>query len=249
MSPARQWTFQNFKRANLNGAVTVVMEDGTAAPKTSLGMRAALEHANQLGMLDMNDPDQKYEGLKLFGLTRLAPTLDINVQSALQKQQTFEEWATQPKLHAQAMQQTEQKFAMYEQELAAVQPTNEIDPMSGQPVQPELPKAPSVLEFTPLKWRRWYNAGIHRQEFIKWANGDRVRELLQINPGLETLLDAHLQEIDAALMEQAVQQQALVNPMPPQTPSSGAMQRSNTESTSGNEPKGQGEGAQNAGPR
>jgi hypothetical protein len=249
LTPARQWTFQNFKRASLQGSISVIIEDGTAAPKTALGMRAALEHASQLGMLNMQDPDQRYEGLRLFGLTRMAPTLDINVQAALQKQQAFEEWAADPQAQQAAMQQTEQSFARYDQTLQQVQPTGEVDPMTGQPVQPPMPPPPSILEFTPLKWLRWYDPTVHRQEFVKWANGDRIRELLKVNSRLESLLDAHIQEIDNAMTEQVMRQQALVNPQPPQTPSSGAMGRSNTESTSGNEPRGQGQGAQNAGPR
>lgn len=244
MTPARTWTFTNFKNADLQGSVSVIVEDGTMTPKTSLGMRAALEHANQLRMLDMNDPDQRYEGLKLFGLTRMAPTLDIHVQSALQKQQAFEEWAQNPQAQQQSMAQTEQAFAAYQQTLQATPP----DPNADPNVEPAMPPPPSQLEFTPLKWRPWFNAAIHRQEFVKWANGDRVRELLLANPGLETLLVAHLAEIDNAMMTDATRALMLQNPMPPQTPSSGAMGRSNNESTKGNEPKGAKEGAQQQGP-
>jgi hypothetical protein len=115
--------------------------------------------------------------------------------------------------------------------------------------EPQLPPVPSITAATPLKWRRWYNPAIHRQEFVKWANGDRIRELLQINPGLELLLDAHLTDIDAAMVEMAMQQAMLAAPQgPQQTPSSGAMGRSNKESTQGNEPKGNKQGAQNQGP-
>ena len=213
-------------------------------------MRAALEHANQLGMLDMKDPDQRYEGLKLFGLTRMAPTLDIHVQAALQKQQAFEQWAVNEQALQASMQQTEQSFQQHMQQAAQVQPTGQVDPMTGQPVPPEMPPLPSILEFTPLKWHKWYNPQIHRQEFLKWANGDRVRELLRAKPQMEQLLDAHMQEMDQAAMNEALMLQQMTNPAPPPvTPSSGAMQRSNTESTSGNEPKGTGQGAQNAGPR
>lgn len=241
MTPARGWAFQNFKRADLQGSVAVVIEDGTMAPKTSLGMRAALEHANQLGMLDMQDPDQKYEGLKLFGLTKLAPTIDIHVQSALQKQQAFEEWAMNPQAQQQTMQQAQQAFAQFEQQLAAVPPAP-VDPLNPAAAPPQLPTPPNVADFTPLKWKPWYHPQIHRQEFLKWANGDRVRELLATNPGLESILVAHLEQIDAAGMQQAMQEAG----PPKQTPSSGAMQRSNTESTTGIVPQGQGSPAQPA---
>lgn len=249
LTPARTWTFQNFKRAQLQGSVSVVIEDGTAAPKTSLGMRAALEHANQLGMLNMQDPDQRYEGLKLFGLTRMSPTLDIHVQSALQKQEAFEQWAANPQNIAVAQQQAVGAMQQFQQQLQQVA-------AMGNPNAP-LPQPPSPLDGTPLKWHVWYNPIIHMQEYMKWANGDAVRELLRANSGLEGLLTQHYNEMQAQIMQQAMQQAAAAAPMaantmpgskPSQTPSSGAMQRSNTESTSGNEPKGQGQQAQGHGP-
>jgi hypothetical protein len=47
--------------------------------------------------VNLHDPDQQYEALRLMGLTKMVPALDINVQSALQKQQLFEEWAADPR--------------------------------------------------------------------------------------------------------------------------------------------------------
>lgn len=240
LTPARTWTFQNFKRANLQGAVSVIIEDGTMAPKTSLGMRAALEHANQLGMLDMKDPDQRYEGLKLFGITRMVPSLDIHVQSALQKQQAFEQWANDPQAQQQTSMEADKAFADYETKLQAVQaePVPPVDPMNPQAPAPmplpELPKPPSIANFTPLKWHAWYDPQIHRQEFLKWANGDKARELLMANPALDQILEAHLADIMAALAEQAQALQAAMNPpqvnVGVQTATSGAMKNSNTQS-------------------
>ena len=66
-------------------------------PKTALGKRAAIQQANELQLLNPADPDQKYALLTQFGLSDLAPTLSIHVQSALQLQDEFERWAEQPK--------------------------------------------------------------------------------------------------------------------------------------------------------
>jgi hypothetical protein len=239
-TPARTWAFQNFKRTQLQGSVSVVVEDGTNAPKTTLGMRAALEHANTLQMLNMADPDQRYEGLKLFGLTRLAPSLDINVQSALKKQEAFELWAVNPQNVVVALAQAEQAFAQWQVEAAS-----NFDPMTGEPLIPP----PSVLDGTPLRWLDWYDPEIHRQEFIKWANGDRVQPLLEVQ-GVEALLKQHLTEIDQAIIKKAQQlamRQMAMMPPPPQT--GGSMSNSNRESGENNEPRGNGEGAQNQGPR
>lgn len=243
LTPARKWQFQNFKRAQLSGAVTIVIEDGSNAPKTSLGMRAALEHANQLGMLNMQDPDQRYEGLKLFGLTRLAPTLDIHVQAALQKQAAFEQWAMNPQMVQQSFMQTQQRAQELQQQAATAQTPEEVAGL------PQL----SMNEFNPLKWRKWYDPQIHRQEFLKWANGDTVRELIQMQPQLAALLEAHLSDIDMAGMQLAMQQAGVQAPSAAlvpgaKTPGGAAMANSNNESTKGNEPKGHGQGAQNHGP-
>lgn len=238
MTPARKWTFKMFQRAQLQGDVTVVVEDGSAVPKTALGMRASLEQANGLQMLDMQDPDQRYEGLRLFGLTKLAPTLDIHVQAALQKQDAFEEWAVNKANIQQAVTLTEQDVMQYQQALAA-----SADPsMAGEP--------PSMLNHTPLQWLPWYSAPIHKQEFLKWANGDSIREMLVKNPGLKQLLATHLGEIDRALSEQAMANAMLLNPQAAGGAAGGgqALKNSNKESTQGNEPKGNGQGAQNAGP-
>lgn len=240
-TPARTWTFQNFKRTQLQGSVTIVVEDGTNAPKTTLGMRAALEHANTLKMLDMADPDQRYEGLKLFGLTKLAPAMDINVQSALQKQEAFELWVVNPQNVQGALMQAEQAFSQWQVE-AAQSP----DLMTGEPTVPP----PSILEGTPLRWLDWYDPDVHRQEFVKWANGDRVRPLLEETQGAEAFLKQHLAEIDAAIIKKAQQLAMRQMAMTPQMPQTGsALSNSNRESGANNEPRGNGEGAQNQGPR
>lgn len=222
MSAGRKWSFQNFKRTQLQGSVSVIVEDGSNVPKTALGMRAAIEHANQLGMLNMADPDQQYEGLKVMGLTRMIPTLDIHIQAALQKQQAFEEWLGDPMAQQASMAQIDQESQAYA--LEAVQAP--VDPMTGQS---SAGPAPSPLNATPLKWLPWFDPIIHRQEFMKWANSDRMREMLKAQPMTEGLLTAHLQEME---MEVARVQMAT---MAPTAPGGGgaAMANSNQNSAPG----------------
>lgn len=94
--PNRGYTFRHFENAQLQGQVAVDVEDGSNMPKTALGKRAAIEQANQLQLLDPNDPDQKYALLSTFGLSDLVPSLNYHVQSALQLQDAFERWTEQP---------------------------------------------------------------------------------------------------------------------------------------------------------
>ncbi len=210
-TPARSWTFKNFKRANLQGSVTIVVEDGSTTPKTSLGMRASVEHANTLGMLNMKDPDQQYEGLKLFGLTRMVPTLDIHVQAALQKQQSFEEWVVVPQNVQQYAVIAQQRVTAYQQAALQVQQMLQVAATNpSAPLPPPMPPPPDPLEGSPLEWLPWYNPFIHRQEFLKWANDDTIRELMAKVPAVKKFLQMHLAAIESAI--------AALNPPPEMAP-------------------------------
>lgn len=91
-TPNRGYTFKHFENAQLQGRVTILIEDGSTMPKTSLGRRAAIEQANQLGLINPTDPDQRYSLLTNYGLADLSPTLNAHVQRALEMQDRFEEW-------------------------------------------------------------------------------------------------------------------------------------------------------------
>lgn len=61
---------------------------------------------------------------------------------------------------------------------------------------------PTLDPTYPLRYLRWFDAQIHRQEFIKWANADTMISLMLEYPAVEGLLTAHLMEIDLAIQEQ-----------------------------------------------
>jgi len=223
MSSARSWTFKNFKRAQLSGAMTVMVEAGSTQMKTSLGTRAALDHAVQLRFINPVDPDQQYEALKIMGLTKMIPSMDTDIQSALLKQQDFEDWANDPNKQAQSTQEATQAVTQYQQGVAQQMTAYRVQvaklppvppPVPGQPVQaapvpppPQPGPPPQMLEFTPLAWRQWYNPQIHLREFLKWVNGDTIRQLVAKNQKLVPLLEQHLLAIRQAM------------PPPPPSPS------------------------------
>lgn len=94
LGPNNSWTEQAFTNAQLQGAITIVVEDGSNVPKTALGRRAAIEHSNQLGLLAPGqNPDQAYAMTQELGVSHLFPALDSDVKSAQQEQQAFEDWA------------------------------------------------------------------------------------------------------------------------------------------------------------
>jgi hypothetical protein len=243
----RSWTEKVFKQAQLQGSFNVIVEEGSQSPKTALGIRAAIQHLHSLGFINPADSDQNYAVLQAFGQTKLAPSLDLHMQAALRKQQEFEEWASDPMAVQQSLMQGEQAVMQYQQQLATVQPppsaAPQVDPETGaemppdpaqeqQQMQAAIPPPPSPNLFTPLKWKRWYKASIHKQEFLKWVNGDQMIELMKETPSLEGLLEAHLMEIDQAVLEQAMQDMTAINgPTPPQGAGM-AMQNSNQEAGS-----------------
>lgn len=96
IGPNRGYTFRHFENAQLQGAISVAVEDGSTMPKTTLGKRAAIEQAFQMQLINTQDPEQKYALLTQFGLADLAPSLNIHVQAALQVQDSFERWVDVP---------------------------------------------------------------------------------------------------------------------------------------------------------
>lgn len=96
VEPNRGYSFSHFENAQLQGQINFIVEDGSNMPKTALGKRAAIEQANQLGLINPADPDQRYALLSNFGLTDLAPSLNFHVQAALQVQDEFERWTEMP---------------------------------------------------------------------------------------------------------------------------------------------------------
>ena len=191
MGPNQKWAFQNFKQADLQGGITIMVEDGSQTPKTSLGKRAAIEQLNQLGILNMQNPDTAYAILQAFGQTDLWPGLDYDVKSALQEQDDFERWAA----------------------TAEVVPTMapQMDPATGQPAigpdgQPAMAPSMQISSPPPGARKDWHNDQVHLAEHKKWANGDNVRQLLQEKPFLETYISWMIQQHEFMLQQQAMQQ-------------------------------------------
>jgi hypothetical protein len=228
LGPNRSYTYQTFKNANLQGAVTVIVEDGSQTPKTNLGTRAAIEQLQQLGMIDPTNPDQKYAVYQHFGVSTLAPGLDANVKSALQEQDSFEGWAMSEAASPEQVGLYQQAQAMQQQAQAA-----------GMMVPPLPP-------FSPLIHEAWHEPSVHLAEHQKWANSDAVRRILEQKPFLKDLITQHFVETQQALL---ATQAAVQGGGPPQTRGGQAMGNSNNESGQTRDvPSGNGEGSQRRGP-
>jgi hypothetical protein len=269
LGPNRGWTFEKFQKANLDGAVEIVVEDGSMAPKTNLGERASIEQANQLGMLNPTDSEQRYAILNRMGLSYLAPSLDYDVKSALQEQDAFERWARDEQ--ASNPQMVQQAFMQYDQEMQGFQAAqaqvdmqnaeaSQAEALSGLPVPQAAPLVPPTMqEISPFKSKPQHDANVHWAEHRKWGNSDAARQLFTDRPDLEPVywlhLAAHKQEQQMAMMEAAGPSGPGAGGSPPKPggsppKSGGAMERSNAESGNPHDvPRGTREDSQRQGPR
>lgn len=200
MSPNRGWTFQHFMNADLQGAVEIIVEDGSQAPKTNLGKRAAIEQAKNLGFIDANDIEQRYTILRALGLNELMPTLDFHVKAALQEQDAFEQWAANPSNAEQFL----MGLSQYMQQLTMYTQTVNADTVAGQTSTQSMPEMP---ELTPFQAKEYHDGRIHIAEHTKWANSDSARQIFKQFPQLEIAFIRHLELHDVLDATRIMRQQ------------------------------------------
>jgi hypothetical protein len=232
LGPNQSWTFQEFKKADLSGEIQVLIEDGSQTPKTSLGRRAAIEQLNQLGFLDKNDAEQRYNILKAFGQTDLLPSLDNDVKSALAEQDAFERWATNEAVSA-LVPQAPVLPPMMDSGNAGAPPVESmmgaapaplpaesaIDESSagGPPAQASTTGTPApqgvplmqTSQFMtpfPMTVQYWQRDDVHNAEHRKWANADNAARIFAQRSELVPEFTKHMQLHDLSAVTKAAQQ-------------------------------------------
>lgn len=229
LSPNGGWTYYHFQNAQLDGAIDIVVEDGSQAPKTNLGKRAAMEHANQMGFINPQNPETQYAVLTDLGLTNLVQTLDADVKDAKREQDEFEQWVATGQAQAAApqMMMAVQQWQMASQQYQQVaQQAQQIAAAIGMP--PNLPPPPQLPELTPFKLAEEQDNAVHYGENRKWALTDTARSIFKQLPMLKPFFDQHLAG-HKAKAQQEMMQQAQIAAGPPKQ-GGGAMARSNGES-------------------
>lgn len=217
MGPNAQWTFQQFKQADLSGNVVFTVEDGSQVPKTNLGKRAAIDQLRQLQVIDFLNPDIQYRTLQVFGQTDLNPTLDVHVRMALQEQAAWEEWAQQ-------VQQVQPPPMMTP---FGMTPAVQADPATGAIV----PMGPQPNIPPPGQRQVWNDDKIHAAQHIRWANGDGVQRLLKLKPFLTVFLTQFIEQHTLAIMQaQMAEQAAKAGPGAGDKNGGNPMSRSNEQS-------------------
>lgn len=189
MGSNRRWAFEIFKNADLQGSIRFLLEDGSQAPKTNLGKRAAIEQLNNLRMLDPNDPEQKMEIYRTFGQTGLMPSLDVAVQSALAEQSEFEAWAQSPASRPAPVAPVPMVPG---QQPARAYFNDESD--TAVPGDPAAMGAPPTLLPSPLVVEIWNDHLVHISEHKKWLNSDMIRQMLRARPDLRAAATLHLMQ-------------------------------------------------------
>lgn len=100
---------------------------------------------------------------------------------------------------------------------------------------------------SPLVVKPWFDVTIHWVERIKWLNGDKMRELLLLDPMFEVIITQHLAELQMVLATSVPESGA-----PSAAPGGGGAAMNNSNSNSGspknNEPKGNKQSGPNVGP-
>lgn len=230
MGPNGAWTFEAFQHADLSGDVEILIEDGSQAPKTNLGKRAAIQQLDQMLILDKEDPDVVYQVLRTLGSTDLLPRLDTAIKSALREQDQFERWVSGPG----SQQAPPDPMAMMEAEV------------NGMP-----PPGPQYIEPLPFAVEKWHPHTIHIAQHKKWANSDLAIRIFTARPDLKLVWAQHITEHEMAEAQDLQLQMMLEGGMVGGGVGGAGMAMTNSNRESGNPgdvPRGAGQGAQGRGP-
>jgi hypothetical protein len=259
MRPNRSWTFKKFKKADLTGAVDIVVEDGSQLPKTALGKRAAIEHGKNLGVLNVMDPEQAYEVMREIGISHLAPSLDASMKGALREQTLFAAWVQTippPPQPGMPLISDQQRLAAapQPQQVQVAAPTGPDDQgggdENGQPAmqtvtqmvpQPAATQQAILFPGNPLKVRPWDKHMVHIVQHDIFCQSDEALMIFQEYPELEELWGLHRQAHLEAAAQEAMQQAMLSAPgagagvgAPPPQGAAKALENSNQNSGHGN---------------
>lgn len=247
MRPNKSWTFKKFKKANLSGAIDILVEGGSQLPKTALGKRAAIEHGKQLGVVNAMDPEQAYEIMREIGIAHLAPSLDSSVKGALREQSLFEAWTgtIPPPIEGQPMplvdplaRQAVQPKPVTMQQPAPATPggggggggeAGAPAPMQDVTVMVPMPpgeQAMTLFPGNPLRVRAWDKHMVHVVQHDVYCQSDEALDIFAQFPELEELWtlhrQAHLEAAAQEAMQQAMMQAGQMPGASPGAPGAGA---------------------------
>lgn len=87
--PGNTWEIQRFSKADLNGSIDVVVEAGSAIPKSTVGEQALIQDLATMRIIDPINPETQYKILEKFGSTNLLGDIDLNIRYAQRENWRF----------------------------------------------------------------------------------------------------------------------------------------------------------------
>jgi DNA-directed RNA polymerase subunit RPC12/RpoP len=85
----RKWQVEQFSKADIQGAVNMIVDWNALAPKSNATERATIGQLVQLGMVNPQDPETQIAVLKKFGMLDLKGSFDIDIQDAAKEEDRF----------------------------------------------------------------------------------------------------------------------------------------------------------------
>jgi hypothetical protein len=97
--PGNTWEVQRFKNSDLRGAVDIIVEAGSAIPKSTVGEQALIQDLIGGGIIDPTNPETQYKILERFGSTGLLGDTDLNIRYAQRETWDFVNEGKQPEIN------------------------------------------------------------------------------------------------------------------------------------------------------
>jgi hypothetical protein len=88
--PGNTWEMRQFSKADVQGAIDVIVESGSALPKSIVGEQAMIQDLITMGLINPQQPEVQYKILERFGSTNLLGDTDENIKAAQRENWDFE---------------------------------------------------------------------------------------------------------------------------------------------------------------
>lgn len=94
----KKWQVEKFTKADIQGAVNMIVDWNALAPKSNATERATIGQLVQLGFVNPQDPEMQITVLKKFGELDLKGSLDIDIEDAAKEEDRFLEKDVMPQV-------------------------------------------------------------------------------------------------------------------------------------------------------
>lgn len=86
------WEIEHFRGADIGGSVDVRVEGGASRPRSKIAEQALLESLVKIGVVNPQDPEQRYEIAQMFGMAYVLGAQDEDQRHAAREWEEFLAW-------------------------------------------------------------------------------------------------------------------------------------------------------------